>query len=105
MVHRYTHELTVQVMHMAACNRNHSVEQRLARWLLMMHERGRQDRIELTQQFLGAMLGVRRAGVNEAAGALQRRQMIRVRRGSMEIVDHAGVRDAACECYELLKLT
>lgn len=103
-VYRYSHELTSQVMQIAACNRNHTVEQRLARWLLMMQERGGQDRIELTQHFLGAMLGVRRAGVNEVAGALQRRELIRLRRGSMEILDHAGVEDAACECYELLKL-
>jgi CRP-like cAMP-binding protein len=104
-VHRYSHELIAQVMQVTACNRNHSVEQRLARWLLMLLERVRHDRLELTQHYLGAMLGVRRAGVNAAAGVLQRRKLIRVRRGSMEILDRDGLESAACECYGLLKLT
>lgn len=102
---RYHHQFTSQVMQIAACNRNHSIEQRLARWLLMMRERTLQDRIVLTQQFLGAMLGVRRAGVNEAAGILQRRKLIRLRRGSMEILDLPGVEDAACDCYDSLRLS
>jgi CRP-like cAMP-binding protein len=101
---RYSHELTAQVIQIAACNRNHTVEQRLARWLLMMRERMRQDRVVLTQHFLGAMLGVRRAGVNEAAGALQGRRLIRLRRGSMEILDRGGLEAVACACYEALKL-
>ena len=101
---RSSHELSAHVMQMAACNRNHSVEQRLARWLLMMRERTREDRMLLTQHFLGAMLAVRRAGVNEAAGALQRRDLIRVRRGSMESLDRRGIEAASCACYEALKL-
>lgn len=104
-VYRYSHELTAQIVQIAACNRNHSVEQRLARWLLMMRERTGQDRIELTQQFLGAMLGVRRAGVNEAVGILQERRLVRLRRGSIEILDRAGVERAACACYEAVRLT
>ena len=103
-VHRYAHDLTTQVMQIAVCNRNHTVEQRLSRWLLMMRERVLDNRIVLTQQFLGAMLGVRRAGVNEAAGVLQRRRLIRLGRGSMSILDHRGLEDAACACYEILKL-
>lgn len=101
---RYHHELTAQVMQIAACNRNHSIEQRLARWLLMMRERTLQDRVVLTQRFLGAMLGVRRAGVNEAAGILQRRKLIRLGRGRMDILDLDGVQDAACACYGALRL-
>ena len=101
---RYHHRLLSQVMQIAACNQNHSVENRLARWLLMMRERTLQDRVVLTQRFLGAMLGVRRAGVNEAAGVLQRRNLIRLGRGSMEIVDVAGVEDAACACYSALRM-
>lgn len=103
-VDRYSHELTAQVMQIAACNRNHSIEQRLARWLLMMRERTLQDRVVLTQRFLGAMLGVRRAGVNEAAGILQRRKLIRLGRGRMDILDLDGVQDAACACYGALRL-
>lgn len=102
---RYHHELTSQVMQIAACNRNHSIEQRLARWLLMMRERTLQNRVVLTQRFLGAMLGVRRAGVNEAAGILQRRKLIRLGRGRMDILDLDGVEDAACACYGALRLT
>ncbi|HET7669844.1 MAG TPA: Crp/Fnr family transcriptional regulator [Burkholderiales bacterium] len=101
---RYQYELTSQVMQIAACNRNHSIEQRLARWLLMMRERTLQDRVVLTQRFLGAMLGVRRAGVNEAAGSLQRRKLIRLGRGRMDILDLDGVEDAACACYGALRL-
>ena len=104
-VHRYSHDLTAQIIQIAACNRNHTVEQRLARWLLMMGERTLHERVVLTQHFLGAMLGVRRAGVNEAAAILRRRKLIRVARGSMQIVDRAGVEDAACACYEALRLT
>ena len=103
-VHRYNHELTAQVMQVAACNRNHTVEQRLARSLLMMRERMQRERIVLTQNFLGAMLGVRRAGVNEAAGILQRRKLIRLGRGRMDILDLDGVQDAACACYGALML-
>jgi len=103
-VYLYNHDLTAQIIQIAACNRNHGIEQRLARWLLMMRDRTLNDRVVLTQRFLGAMLGVRRAGVNEAAGMLQRRRLIRLRRGSMEIIDRAGVEDAACDCYETLGL-
>jgi CRP-like cAMP-binding protein len=103
-VYRYTHEATAQIVQTAACNRNHTVEQRLARWLLMMRERVLRDRIELTQRFLGFMVGVRRAGINEAAAGLQRRNLIRVRRGSIEILDPTGLEAAACRCFRLLKI-
>jgi hypothetical protein len=79
-VRRYSNDLTVQVMQTASCNRNHSTEQRLARWLLMMRDRLSGDRYRLTQQYLGFMLGIRRAAISEAAGLLQRRNLIRYTR-------------------------
>jgi len=85
----------------AACNRLHSVEQRTARWLLMAAHRVGGDVLPLTQEFLAAMLGVRRSGVSEAAGELQRSGLIRYRRGQITIVDRAGLEKTAWECYGL----
>lgn len=85
----------------AACNRLHSVEQRTARWLLMASDRLGGHVLPLTQEFLAAMLGVRRSGVSEAAGELQRSGLIRYRRGQITIIDRAGLKKAACECYGL----
>ena len=83
----------------AACNRLHSVEQRTARWLLMASDRIGSAVLPLTQEFLAAMLGVRRSGVSEVAGELQRSGLIRYRRGEITIVDRAGLEKTACECY------
>jgi CRP-like cAMP-binding protein len=85
----------------AACNRLHSVEQRSARWLLMASDRLGVDVLPLTQEAIAAMLGVRRSGVNEAAGELQRSGLIRYRRGEITIIDRAGLQKTACECYRL----
>jgi CRP-like cAMP-binding protein len=85
----------------AGCNRLHSIEQRSARWLLMAADRTRSSTLPLTQEFLAAMLGVRRSGVSEAAGELQRSGLIRYRRGEITIVDRAGLEKTACECYGL----
>ncbi|HYM73082.1 MAG TPA: Crp/Fnr family transcriptional regulator [Stellaceae bacterium] len=85
----------------AACNRLHSVEQRTARWLLMASDRVGSNVLPLTQEFLAAMLGVRRSGVSEAAGELQRSGLIRYRRGEITIIDRSGLKDTACECYGL----
>jgi CRP-like cAMP-binding protein len=85
----------------AACNRLHSVDQRTARWLLMAADRVRSNVLPLTQEFLAAMLGVRRSGVSEAAGELQRSGLIRYRRGEITIIDRAGLEKTACECYGL----
>jgi CRP-like cAMP-binding protein len=98
-IRRYSNDLANQFMQTASCNRNHGVEQRLARWLLMMRDRMSTRRYTLTQKYLGYMLGVRRAAINEAAGRLQRRGLIRYARGSMEILDAAGLKAAACSCY------
>ena len=87
----------------AGCNRLHSVEQRSARWLLMASDRIGSNVLPLTQEFLAAMLGVRRSGVSEAAGELQRSGLIRYRRGEITIIDRAGLEKTACECYRLDK--
>ena len=94
---------TVTAMQIVACNRSHRLEARLARWLMMVRDRLATDEFRMTQEFLGRMLGVRRAGVNEAAGALQRRQLIHYRRGNIRIVQPARLRDAACSCYETIR--
>jgi CRP-like cAMP-binding protein len=85
----------------AACNRLHQVEQRCARWLLMASDRVQSRVLGLTQEFLAAMIGVRRSGVSEAAAELQRAGIIRYRRGEITIVDYEGLRAVACECYPL----
>ena len=85
----------------AGCNRLHSVEQRTARWLLMASDRLGSNVLPLTQEFLAAMLGVRRSGVSEAAGELQRSGLIRYRRGEITIIDPDGLKKTACECYHL----
>jgi len=85
----------------AACNRLHQVEQRCARWLLMASDRVQSRVLALTQEFLAAMIGVRRSGVSEAAAELQRSGIIRYRRGEITIIDYEGLRGVACECYPL----
>ncbi len=99
LLHRYAQALFEQVSQTAACNRLHALEQRCARWLLMTHDRVDGDEIALTQEFLSYMLGVRRAGVTEACGTLQRSGLIRYRHGHITVVDRAGLEDATCECY------
>jgi CRP-like cAMP-binding protein len=87
----------------AGCNRLHSVEHRSARWLLMASDRIDSNVLLLTQEFLAAMLGVRRSGVSETASELQRSGLIRYRRGEITITDRAGLEEIACECYALDK--
>jgi CRP-like cAMP-binding protein len=86
-----------------ACNRLHEAEPRLARWLLMLRDRLNQDSIALTQEFLADMLGSRRTTVTAAAGTLQRNGLIAYQRGRLRILDHAGLEQAACECYEVIR--
>lgn len=92
--------LTSQI---AACNRLHSAEERLARWLLMVQDRTQGGELSLTQEFLAVMLGARRSTVALAAGALQNSGLIRYRRGQVQIIDRDNLQRAACDCYPILK--
>jgi CRP-like cAMP-binding protein len=100
---RYTHTLFTQVAQTAACNRLHSIEQRLARWLLLTQDRvGRNDFV-LTQDFLSRMLGVRRAGVSVAANTLRQSGLIDYHRGTMMVLDRQGLEKYSCECYAIVR--
>lgn len=103
LLHRYSHSLLAQVSQTSACNRFHSVDVRLARWLLMTADRLNVDEFRLTQEFMSSMLGVRREGVNKAAGALQAEKLIRYSRGVITILDRRGLEAKACVCYGLIK--
>ena len=100
---RYTQGLLVQTSQIAACNRLHSVAERLARWLLMSYDRCVCEELPFTHEFLALMLGVRRAGVTEAAIILQTEGYINYRRGHIKIIDREGLEDFSCDCYEIVK--
>ena len=99
----YAHYLLTQVSQNAACNRAHTVEQRLARWLLLTHDRLNGDNFIFTQEFMSRMLGVRRAGVSVAANTLRQAGLIGYSRGSITVLDRKGLEATACECYRAIE--
>ncbi len=103
LLHRYSHSRLTQVSQSVVCNRFHSVDARLARWLLMTSDRLGREEFRLTQDFMSNMLGVRREGVNKAAGALQTAKLIRYTRGVIEILDRRRLEAKSCECYAIIK--
>ena len=100
---RYTQALITQISQTAVCNRLHSVEQRLCRWLLMTHDRADSDELQMTHEFISNMLGVRREGVTMAAQRLQEMGMISYVRGHIIILDRAQLLARVCECYQVVK--
>jgi CRP-like cAMP-binding protein len=100
---RYTQAFLTQVAQGAACNRAHGVGGRLAKWLLMSQDRAHSKELGLTHEFIGQMLGVRRAGVTVAAGQLKQAGLISYRRGNVTIIDREGLEAKSCECYPILK--
>jgi CRP-like cAMP-binding protein len=99
---RYGQILGIQAAQVAACNRLHEVDERLARWLLMSQDRLDSEVVGLTQEFLAHMLGTRRSSVTVAASILQKAGLIKYSRGNVKIVDRVGLEGAACECYRAL---
>jgi CRP-like cAMP-binding protein len=100
---RYTQALVTQIAQTAVCNRHHGLEQQLCRWLLLNLDRLPSNHLEMTQELIANMLGVRREGVTEAAGKLQRAGLIRYSRGRIEVLDRAGLEKRVCECYREVK--
>ena len=96
---RYAQAFHAQVTLTAACNARHPIEQRLARWLLIAHDRAEADEFPMTHEFISMMLGVRRPGVSLAAGVLQKAGLIHYVRGRMAVADRPGLEAASCECY------
>jgi CRP-like cAMP-binding protein len=100
---RYTQALIMQTNQTAACNRHHSVEQQLCRWLLLTLDRLPSNDLVMTQELVASVLGVRREGITEAAGKLQRAGLIRYRRGHIAVLERSGLEAGACECYAVVK--
>jgi hypothetical protein len=96
---RYTQALMTQMSQTAACNRHHSVEQQLCRWLLLTLDRMPTNELVMTQELVASMLGVRREGITEAAGPLQQAGYISYRRGHITVLDRDGLEERVCECY------
>ena len=100
---RYAQFLGLQSVQIAACNRLHEVDERLARWLLMTQDRIESDSLPLTQEFIAQMLGTRRSSVTVSAGTLQRAGLIAYTRGKVTILNRSRLEEAACDCYNLLR--
>ncbi len=100
---RYTQALITQMAQTAVCNRHHSVEQQLCRWLLLSIDRLPGHELIMTQELIANMLGVRREGVTEAAGKLQALGLINYRRGHISVLDRTGLEKRSCECYQVVK--
>ena len=100
---RYTQALLTQMCQTAACNRHHSIEQQLCRWLLLTLDRLPSNDLIMTQELVASALGVRREGITEAAGKLQRAGVIRYRRGHIAVLERSGLEAGACECYAVVK--
>jgi CRP-like cAMP-binding protein len=100
---RYTQALITQMAQTAVCNRHHSLDQQLCRWLLLSLDRLKGDELVMTQELIANMLGVRREGVTEGALKLQKAGLIRYSRGHVTILDRAGLEARSCECYEVVK--
>ena len=102
MLLRYTQALMTQISQTAVCNRLHSLEQQLCRWLLLSHDRLDSDKLVMTHDLISNMLGVRREGVTLAAQKLAKRGLITNLRGTITVIDRQGLEDAVCECYEVV---
>lgn len=103
VIFRYMTNIIGELSQLVVCNNHHTVEERLARWLLMVQDLIQSDNLPLTHEFLSTMLGVRRASVTVAAGTLQRAGMIRYARGNVIILDREALEATACECYGIIK--
>jgi CRP-like cAMP-binding protein len=101
---RYTQALITQMAQTAVCNRHHTIDQQLARWLLLSLDRLPDNRLSMTQELIANMLGVRREGVTEAAGKLQKLGVIRYSRGMIDVLDRKKLENLSCECYAVVKL-
>ncbi|MEO6823885.1 MAG: Crp/Fnr family transcriptional regulator [Nitrosospira sp.] len=100
---RYTQALIMQISQTAVCNRHHTIEQQLCRWLLLTLDRLDSQELTMTQELIASMLGVRREGITEAAGKLQNAGIIRYRRGHIMVLDRSGLETHVCECYSVVK--
>jgi CRP-like cAMP-binding protein len=100
---RYIQALMTQMSQTAVCNRHHSLEQQLCRWLLANLDRLPSNELTMTQELIASMLGVRREGITETAGNLQREGLISYRRGHITVLDRTGLEASACECYQVVK--
>lgn len=100
---KFTQALITQLSQTAVCNLHHSIEQQLCRWLLLSLDRLPDNRIHMTQELIANMLGVRRQGVTEAAGKLEKRGIIKYARGHITVIDRQALKERCCECYDVVK--